>query len=70
MKTISMNVEGMSCGHCQARVKKALESVEGVTAVNVDLIQKTATVEASEAVDQTLLKQSVEKIGFVVGTIN
>ena len=70
MKTISMNVKGMSCGHCQARVKKALESVEGVTAVNVDLLQKTATVEASEAVDQTLLKQSVEKIGFVVGIIN
>lgn len=29
--TKTMNIEGMMCGHCEARVKKALESVDGVS---------------------------------------
>ena len=32
-----LTIEGMTCGHCQSRVKKALESVEGVSQVDVDL---------------------------------
>lgn len=66
MNTIVMKVEGMSCGHCQSRVKKALESVAGVAAADVDLAKKEATVQLSQDVDSAVLKQSVEKIGFKV----
>lgn len=66
MNTIVMKVEGMSCGHCQSRVKKALESVVGVAAADVDLAKKEATVQLSQDVDAAVLKQSVEKIGFKV----
>lgn len=36
MKT-TIKVTGMTCGHCEAAVKGALESLSGVTDVNVDL---------------------------------
>lgn len=34
---LTLNVKGMMCGHCVAHVKKALESVSGVTEANVSL---------------------------------
>ncbi|MCF8045805.1 MAG: heavy-metal-associated domain-containing protein [Desulfarculaceae bacterium] len=37
MKKVVLNVEGMSCGHCSATVQKALEALENVTDVHVDL---------------------------------
>jgi len=33
----TMKIEGMICSHCEARIKKALETVNGVTEVSVDL---------------------------------
>ena len=44
MKT-TIKVTGMMCPHCQAHVKKALEDLEGVTNVDVDLAAGTATFE-------------------------
>ena len=37
MSTIELNVEGMSCGSCVKHVTEALNTVEGVTKVDVDL---------------------------------
>ncbi len=37
MTTIVLKIEGMMCGHCQARVEKVLKAVPGVTAVSVEL---------------------------------
>lgn len=42
MKKVVLNVEGMSCGHCSATVQKALEALENVMEVNVDLEGKKA----------------------------
>jgi copper chaperone len=42
-KTI-LTVEGMSCNHCKAAVKKALKKIEGVEEVNVDLVGKKVSV--------------------------
>jgi copper chaperone len=41
----TIKVEGMSCGHCVMRVKKAIEAVEGVRKAEVDLPNKQAVVE-------------------------
>lgn len=38
-------VQGMTCGHCSAAVKRALEAVPGVTSASVDLDAGSATVE-------------------------
>jgi len=61
-------IEGMTCGHCQARVEKALNSVEGVKA-KVDLKKNSATVEADSTVSDALLKKTVEEAGYTVTSI-
>jgi len=43
-QTSTFTVDKMTCPVCPVTVKKAIESVAGVTSVNVDLEQKTATV--------------------------
>ena len=43
-KTIS--IEGMSCNHCVAHVKEALEGLEGVTSVKVNLDKKCASIKS------------------------
>ena len=43
-ETISLKVEGMTCGHCSMSVAKALKGVRGVSDANVDLKLKEAKV--------------------------
>ena len=52
--TTELNISGMTCGHCQTAVTKALKSVSGVEAVNVDLAGGTAQVQG-QADPQALL---------------
>lgn len=66
--TKTMTVEGMSCGHCSARVEKALNALEGVTA-KVDLEAKTASVELTSEVSDDTLKKAVEDAGYEVTEI-
>ncbi len=61
-------VEGMSCGHCSARVEKALNDIEGVSA-KVDLEKKTAFVDLSADVSDETLKKAVEDAGYEVKEI-
>lgn len=57
-----LKIEGMTCGHCQAAVKKALEKVAGVRAADVDLANGRATVEG--AADVAALVAAVEDEGY------
>ena len=59
-------IEGMSCGHCSARVENALNSIEGVKA-QVELKKKRAIVE-TEVSDEILIK-AVEEAGYKVKEI-
>ena len=49
MKTMTLKVSGMSCGHCVMAVRQALEGVDGVTSAQVDLQAQRATVEYDES---------------------
>lgn len=60
----AITVEGMSCAHCQAHVKKALEEIEGVELADVNLETKTATVALSKDVADDVLKDAVDKAGY------
>ena len=62
--TKTLNVTGMMCQHCVAHVKKALEGVEGVSAVAVDLEAGTATVDAAEGVSDDALVAAVVDAGY------
>ena len=63
-----MIVEGMSCGHCSARVEKALNAIEGVSA-KVNLETKEAAITLSRPVEDGVLKAAVEEAGYEVAEI-
>ncbi len=63
MKT-ELKIEGMSCGHCVASVKKALESVSGVSAADVRLSEGAAVVEHGDTVNQASLIEAVAEEGY------
>lgn len=62
-KTVTLPVKGMMCGHCQARVKKALEGVAGVTSADVDLEGAKATVACGTGVSEDALKKAIVDAG-------
>ncbi len=64
-----MTIEGMMCGHCTGRVQKALEAVEGVTAVTMSLEAKTATVELNGEITDQALTDVVTEAGYEVISI-
>lgn len=63
-ETVTIAIEGMSCHHCTATVKDALESVEGAREVEVDLQSKTAIVKGTA--DGEKLKEAVVTAGYKV----
>ena len=65
----TLKIEGMMCQHCVAHVTKALQGVAGVASVEVQLKKKTAVVELSEIVDDTLLIEAVTEAGYEVKKI-
>lgn len=67
-KTTVLTVEGMSCGHCSARVEKALNAIAGVSAT-VDLQAKTATVTHPDAVGADALTAAVTDAGYSVTAV-
>lgn len=59
-------IEGMMCQNCVKHVTRALESVPGVTSVQVSLEDKTAVIEASDSVNEEALKSAVSDAGYEV----
>ena len=62
----TLKVEGMMCPHCEARVKKALEAVEGVESAVADHALGTAVVTLRESVSDEVLKAAVEAQDYQV----
>ncbi|MCX7746553.1 MAG: copper chaperone CopZ [Clostridia bacterium] len=63
----TLNVEGMSCSHCENSVKKAVGALAGVGNVTVDLKAKKVTVEFDpEKVSAEAIKDTIEDQGYDV----
>ena len=62
-ETANLDVEGMHCEKCVARVTEALEGVDGVTTVAVSLEDNAATVEG-HGFNADALVAAVEGVGF------
>lgn len=60
---LELNIEGMTCASCVARVEKALNKVEGVTAASVNLATETVQVFGSNLNIANLI-QAVKKAGY------
>jgi Cu2+-exporting ATPase len=68
--TITLDVEGMMCMHCEARVKKALEAVEGVVSATASHESNTAVVETNGSVSADALKAAVEAQDYKVTAVH
>ena len=65
----TLYIQGMMCAHCASHVKKALESVEGVTNAEIDLDRGTAAVSLSDTVSDDMLISAVRQAGYHVTEI-
>jgi len=66
MTTIELKVKGMSCAHCEMRVKKALEAMEGVQSAKADhkTGRATVTLKPWAEVDKQTLVEAVNATGL------
>ncbi len=64
MKTVELNIDGMTCGHCARLVEMALQSVPGTEDVQVNLDEGRASLEAAQEVEVSQLLGAVEKAGY------
>lgn len=65
----TLKVEGMMCGHCEARVKKALEALPEVEQASVSHTAGTAVVTLKAEVSDAVLKKAVEDQDYTVTEI-
>lgn len=64
MRTVK--IKGMTCNHCKMAVTKALEEIQGVRDVQVDLKKGEASFQETEAVDMDTVRRKIEKAGYQV----
>ena len=64
-----MEIEGMMCGHCEAAVKKALESLDMVEEAVVSHEKNQALVRLKGHISDEVLKKAVEDKDYVVKSI-
>ena len=66
MTTQTYSVTGMTCGHCAGAVTSELESVDGVSEVNVDLVAggtSTVTVTSDTPLDEATVTAALDEAG-------
>ena len=57
-------IEGMSCGHCAARIEKALGKIEGVSTVKVNLAWQFAELDTSKELDDKTVSSAIDSAGY------
>ncbi len=62
--TIDLAVTGMTCGHCEMRVKMALENVPGVKEARTDHEKDLAVITTDGDVDMEALVRAVKEAGY------
>ena len=65
MSTVTYNVPGVSCAHCQASITREVETVAGVETVEVDLEAKTVSVTGEELDEQAIIA-AIDEAGYEV----
>ena len=60
MATVKIN--GMSCQHCVASTKKALEGIDGISNVQVNLDNGEATYDGE--IERRVIEEAINSIGF------
>lgn len=61
-----INIEGMHCDHCVKRVTDALNSIEGVDKVKVNLAKKEAVITSEKEISDELINSKINELGFQI----
>jgi copper chaperone len=64
MRTIK--IKGMSCNHCVMAVIKALNEIDGIRDVSVDLPKGEATFDEENPTDMNIVRENIKKAGYEV----
>lgn len=62
-------IEGMSCQHCVNHVKEALSELPGIGAVEVDLANNLALVQAEKSLSDDSIKAAIANVGYIATSI-
>jgi len=60
----TVKIKGMSCNHCVMAVTRALNEIEGIKDVKVDLAKGEATFDEVKPVDMDIVKAQIAKAGY------
>lgn len=66
MKRKAINIEGMSCEHCVRHVIGALEELDGVKNVEVNLSAGRAIIEAEGEIKDSEIRAVIDEVGYTV----
>ena len=66
----TLKIEGMMCQHCVAHVTKALQAIDGVESVEVNLKKKTAVVTSQLELSNEALTNVIVEAGYTVKKIS
>lgn len=66
MKELFLNVEGMSCSHCEARISNALKGLENIKEVNASAKDKSVVIFYEDLVNMDQIKEVIEDTGYKV----
>ncbi len=58
-REITIKVKGMMCGHCEARVKKVLEAIDGVKSATADHEKGIAVITAEKEIPEELIRDAI-----------
>ena len=61
-----INIEGMHCDHCVKRVTDALNSIEGVDKVKVNLAKKEVVITSEKEISDELINSKINELGFQI----
>ena len=60
----TVKIEGMMCPHCEARVKKVLEEIDGVQNVVASHESNTAVITSNKEISDDVIKAIIEEQGY------
>lgn len=66
---LSVRISGMSCENCAKRIKRNIEEIDGVLA-DVDWKEGTATVRYDRSIDEGVLRDKIQILGYKVESIS
>ena len=62
----TIKIKGMTCNHCVMAVNKALNEIDGIKDVKVDLQKSEATFEETMPLDMNIVRERIKKAGYEV----